>query len=97
MDELLVEAARRELFEETGLSNIHLTQLRTFDSVNRDPRGRNIAVAFTGQTTFDNCNLTAGDDASEAGWFLVDKLPELAFDHQSIIEFALNELEKKKI
>ena len=95
MDELLVDAAKRELFEETGLTNIHLKQFYTFDAVERDPRGRNISVAFLGLTSPDNCQLKAGDDASEADWFPVNQPPSLAFDHKEVIDIALRQLEKK--
>ena len=46
MDESLEEAARRELAEEAGVSNVFLEQLYTFGDVNRDPRGRVVTVAY---------------------------------------------------
>lgn len=92
MDELLADAAKRELEEETGLTGIELRQLATFDAPARDPRGRNIAVVHYGFTTDTNCTLTAGDDAAEANWFPINKLPPLAFDHKEVIEYALNYL-----
>lgn len=91
MDELLVEAAKRELFEETGLKDIELKQLYAFDAIDRDPRGRNISIAFVGYTELSNCKLKAGDDASEAQWFPVDDLPQLAFDHERVINRAKKE------
>ena len=45
MDETLEEAARRELAEETGISQIYLEQLYTFGALNRDPRERIVSVA----------------------------------------------------
>lgn len=89
MDELLADAAKRELYEETGLANIELKQFHTFDAIGRDPRGRNISIAFIGFTSLDNCQLKAGDDASEAGWFSILQLPKLAFDHHEVISIAL--------
>lgn len=88
MNELLVDAAKRELQEETGLTRVNLTQLFAFDGIDRDPRDRNISVAFWGTTTPDNATLHAGDDAEKANWFPIDSLPELAFDHALIIEMA---------
>ena len=92
MDELLIDAAKRELAEETGLMGVELKQLAAFDALGRDPRDRNIAIAFYGFTSPKNCTLQAGDDAAEAEWFAVDKLPELAFDHTQIIELALKRI-----
>lgn len=94
MNELLLDAAKRELFEETGLSNVNLYQLGAYDAIDRDPRDRNISVAFYGVTQVNNSNLMAGDDASEAKWFELNKLPPLAFDHKMIIEDAINRLNK---
>ena len=85
MDEPLEAACRRELLEETGLRVGELTQFRAYGAVDRDPRGRTISVifyAFTGEESV----ASAGDDAAKAKWFPLDQLPELAFDHQQILE-----------
>ena len=92
MDELLVDAAKRELSEEAGLTGVNLQQFAAFDAIGRDPRDRNIAIAFYGFTSPNNCTLTAGDDAAEASWFSLNDLPPLAFDHQQIINFAISKL-----
>ena len=85
MDESLEKACQRELEEETGLNIESFKQFKAFGSVDRDPRGRTISVVFY---AFVNEELTvcAGDDAAKAQWFRLDKLPELAFDHQQIID-----------
>jgi 8-oxo-dGTP diphosphatase len=92
MDELLGDAAKRELHEETGLTGIVLYQLGAFDKIDRDPRDRNIAFAFWGFTTSENSNIAAGDDAEKAEWFAIETLPPLAFDHEEIIRVAKEKL-----
>ena len=92
MDELLEFAASRELFEETGLSGIMLTQLAAFDKIGRDPRDRNICIAYYGFTTSENAQVSGGDDAVVAEWFKIDNLPPLAFDHEEIIDYARKQL-----
>ena len=89
MDETLEEGVVRELEEETGLTGIKLKQLHAFSTIDRDPRGRTIGVAFWGFTTNENSTVKGGDDASEAKWFSIDNLPQLAFDHREIVEMAL--------
>ncbi|HET8754140.1 MAG TPA: NUDIX hydrolase [Salinimicrobium sp.] len=86
--EALEEAAKRELKEETGLKIDNLNQIKAFGAPGRDPRGRTITIAFWGSISAEE-NIKANDDAADAKWFRVDQLPELAFDHQEIIEAAL--------
>lgn len=89
IDESLEQAAIRELQEETGLSEIPLTQIHTFSDPDRDPRGRIISTCFAGRlASLDQQEPEAASDALEVGWFALDKLPELAFDHQQIINTA---------
>ena len=95
LDEELEDAAVRELAEETGLANISLKQMHTFGGVGRDPRGRQITVAFMGITTEELNEIQAGDDAAEARWFDIEELPrDLAFDHDEVIRFAIERLER---
>lgn len=85
MDELLLDAANRELFEETGLHGLELEQFHTFDAIDRDPRQRTISVVFTACMHHEQA-LKAGDDAAEVAWFPLNQLPDLAFDHADILK-----------
>jgi 8-oxo-dGTP diphosphatase len=87
MEEDLIEAAKRELNEETGLDGIDLYQLQTFGKPGRDPRGRTISVVFWGKST-NKKSAVAGDDAKKARWFTISKLPKLAFDHEEILKIG---------
>ncbi|MEI7596164.1 MAG: NUDIX hydrolase [Bacteroidota bacterium] len=89
MDETLIDAAHRELEEETGLGNVALSQFYTFDAIGRDPRHRTISTIFVGFTNENNCKIKANDDAADAQWFDINALPEMAFDHKMIIEKAV--------
>ncbi|MDJ0926784.1 MAG: NUDIX hydrolase [Gammaproteobacteria bacterium] len=94
IDEDLEDAARRELHEETGLHAGDLVQLQTFGRPDRDPRERVITVVFLGMlAAADSSEPRAGDDADEAGWFNLDALPELAFDHAEIVAVARQRLQ----
>jgi 8-oxo-dGTP diphosphatase len=92
MNELLSDAAARELKEETGLDGITLKQVGAFDRVDRDPRDRNISVAYLGFASADSPLPNAGDDAATASWFPLNNLPPLAFDHAEILEKALSNI-----
>jgi len=97
MDERLVEAAARELGEETGVSGVPLAFFGYFDAIDRDPRGRTLALAFWGRVDKREAALRADDDAADADWFRVTDLPPLAFDHDRIISEALEAFRAARI
>lgn len=85
MDELLETACRRELQEETGLKVDKMDQFKAYDAIDRDPRHRTISVVFSAEIS-EKQEVKGGDDAAHAKWFSLSELPELAFDHQQILE-----------
>ena len=95
IDEGLDEAANRELEEETGLSGVYLEQLYTFGHPERDPRERVITVAYYSLISSDKLQLQAATDAEAVGWFGMNELPELAFDHNEIVTMAHQRLISK--
>ena len=92
MDEELEDAAARELAEETHLTGIELKQMHTFGRCGRDPRGRQISIAFIGKAEPGLTDLKPGDDAVEAKWFDIDELPQMGFDHEEIVAMAIEKL-----
>lgn len=95
-EESLEDAVSRELQEETGISNINLQQFYTFSEPGRDPRGWYISVAYYAE--LDDClEAIAADDAADAKWFDLYELPELAFDHEQIIDMAIQQCGKDYI
>jgi len=94
-DETLEAAALRELEEETGVRDVYLEQLYTFGDPGRDPRGRMISVAYFALVPGAEIELHSGGDARDARWWSVYALPELAFDHERIVNYALTRLRYK--
>jgi len=86
--EQVIEAAPRELAEETGLRVGELWLLGVYDTPGRDPRGWTVSVVYLAQAPSEAA-VAGGDDAGDARWFAVDDLPKLAFDHQVILADAL--------
>lgn len=94
-DEDLDDAVKRELYEEAGIKPDFLEQLYSFGKVGRDPRNRVVSVAYLGLVNPSYFELFADSDAEDAQWFSIHKLPQLAFDHQKIIDTALKRLRTK--
>lgn len=93
--ESLEEAVQRELREETGIEINYLEQLYSFGAVERDPRGRIVSVVYFCLVNPGAFKVVAATDASDVGWFDIKALPVLAFDHQIIIDKAIERLRAK--
>lgn len=94
-EESLEEAVERELLEETGVSINYMEQLYSFGHPDRDPRNRVISVTYYALTKPSQFKLKADTDASDAEWYSISNLPELAFDHSKIINKAIERLKAK--
>lgn len=95
-DETLEDAVRRELREETGIEVNYLEQLYTFGAPKRDPRQRVISIAYVALVKSSQFQqLKASTDAENAQWFNFLELPPLAFDHQQILEAAIERIRTK--
>lgn len=86
MEEDAETGAKRELQEETGLEDAYMRQFHTFSAPERDPRERVITIAYYALVRMQE--VKGGDDAAEARWFTLDKVPQLAFDHDRILRKA---------
>lgn len=93
IDESCEEGALRELEEETALKGTYVQQFHTYSDPNRDPRERVITVAFFALVRIQE--VEAGDDANKAQWFVIDEVPQLAFDHDVILRDALKRLRER--
>jgi 8-oxo-dGTP diphosphatase len=95
-NERLADAARRELVEETGVTAADLEQLYTAGDPGRDPRGWTVSVAYLAQVDPTAVKPVAADDAEEVGWWPLDELPPLAFDHAMLLGRARARLTDRK-
>jgi 8-oxo-dGTP diphosphatase len=95
MEETAEETARRILKEKTDVGKIYLEQLYTFTTIDRDPRGRVISVAYYALVKLSDYAIKAGRDTENTEWFPVADLPKLAFDHDEIVKTAVVRLRGK--
>jgi 8-oxo-dGTP diphosphatase len=95
-DETLDDAALRLLQTKTGVANVYLQQLYTFSKPERDPRRRVISVTYFALISADYLDEQLfADTPGTTAWHNVYKLPQLAFDHTDIIDYALTRLRNK--
>lgn len=95
IEETLDEAARRELEEEAGVTDVFLEQLYSFGALDRDPRERVVSVAYYALAKLSDHRIRAATDAMGVGWFGLDDLPKLAFDHADVVVRAHERLRGK--
>lgn len=94
-DELLIDGAKRELKEKTGLDNIELRQCGIYDKLDRSPIKRLIAILFIGVIDIKKAELiTKTNKTSNSDWFSLDEVPKLAYDHNEILKGGIDELKK---
>lgn len=91
MREDLEATAKRELEEETGLTNIPMQLVNTFGEVWRDPRNRIITASFIALVDNNVSKPKAGDDAEEAEWFDI----KFSLKGESIITLEDKMIERK--
>ncbi|MEM1513777.1 MAG: NUDIX hydrolase [Candidatus Thermoplasmatota archaeon] len=81
--ERVEEAIIREFKEETGMRARIKKLFGVYSDPGRDPRGHVISIVFLLESEDEP---RAGDDATDAKFFDLNSLPDLAFDHKKIIE-----------
>jgi 8-oxo-dGTP diphosphatase len=109
-DENLNESAMRVLKELTGLENIYLDQFYAFGDPERVkknsdaewlkktrtfPSARVITIAYYSLVKLDDYKPSASSFARKADWYPFSSVPKLAFDHNKILNKALDILRNK--
>lgn len=87
-EESPAQTAERKLREKTGVGSVHLEQLRTYADPRRDPRGWLPSIAYVALVPPEELP-EEGPAERDAGWHPVDDLPELALDHETIVDDGL--------
>jgi len=91
-----VDAAANRLLEDlTGVSDIFLEQLYTFGDVHRYPTKRVITIAYYALVKPEDYILQAGFTADDVKWFKIHEVPELPYDHRTILDKGLGHLKHK--
>jgi 8-oxo-dGTP diphosphatase len=93
--EMLDDAARRELYTSTGLNDCYLEQLFTFGDPTRDPKAHIVSVAYMALIDDPGTISSCSQKYAHGRWFELTKLPDLAYDHAIMAEYASRRLKSR--
>ena len=82
-NEKVEDAVIREIREETGVNAEIKELVGVYSDPKRDPRGHTVSIVFL--LDIISGEIKCGDDACDAKFFNLKKLPDLSFDHDIII------------
>lgn len=88
------DAANRVLEQRTGLKNVYLEQFQVFGNPDRDPVERTLSVAYFALIDIHKYEKQINEEY-HSEWFLLDKMPELVFDHAEMVKLAKKQLRYK--
>lgn len=94
-NEDLPDAASRILLELTGLADVPMHQSKSFGAPNRHPQGRVITISYFALIRISDFEIKASSWAEKAMWVAVNDVPQLAFDHNLILESTYEILKQK--
>lgn len=98
----LSASAQHTLEDTTGLQPQYLEQLYSFGAVDRSPaaevEGRVVSIVYWALVRPDEAARAVAKtdlDGENVEWFVADEIPDLAFDHNAIVQYALDRLRAK--
>ncbi|MBQ8681468.1 MAG: NUDIX hydrolase [Bacilli bacterium] len=92
-NELITTAAKREIKEKTNLENINLEFVNVIDDIDRSPLLRMLGFSFIGLVDIEKVNIMKETNkTSDADWFDINKIPNLAYDHNKILNNSIDKL-----
>jgi 8-oxo-dGTP diphosphatase len=87
------EAVRRIITTKAEItSTVYVEQLYTFSEVDRDPRGRVVAVAYLGFIPWNELSPTEQESSTAAAWTPFPQARNLAYDHDAMLRMAKERL-----
>ncbi len=93
-DESIDQAAKRVLFELTGLNQVYMDQVGFFGEIDRDPGERVLSAAYYALMNINDYDPELAKKHN-AHWIKLNEIPPLIFDHTKMVRIALNILQRK--
>ena len=94
----LIDTAKRNLEEKTGVKTPYLEQFCSFGNKTRDPRGWSVTNVYFALIPSEGIVLQAGEGATDIKWSVVREgmvKEKLAFDHAQILAECTERLRSK--
>lgn len=92
-NEELIIGMKREIKEKTGITDTDLILCNIFSKVNRSSIMRMIGISYLGVLDSERVKFLKNTlKTSDADWVPIDKIPNLAYDHNEILNDALENL-----
>lgn len=93
-DEGTEKVAKGLLYRYTKEKDIYIEQLKAFSKVFRNPLGRVVNISYYGTVKLDNKLIKYSENRGET-WLEYSEIPDLAFDHNEIIDYARERLKRR--
>lgn len=90
----LNSSVNKVLKDLTGLNGLYFEQVETFGETDRHPLGRVITTSYYTLVKVSDYELNPASFAAEAKWFSIDKIGQLAFDHNKILNSCIDQLKR---
>jgi len=91
------EASARHAKDKANIDpkKIYFEQLSTWSALDRDPRGRVVAVAYIGLVPWEKLSLTEQADTDSVKWVPIANMKKLAYDHNKMLDAAVKRLRSR--
>ena len=94
-NEEVLDGAKREIYEKSGIKDIDLYFSNIFSKVDRSPVMRMIGISYIGFLDINKVNILKDTiKTSNADWIPITNIPLLAYDHNDILNDSLEKLKE---
>jgi 8-oxo-dGTP diphosphatase len=86
------------IYESIGINNLHIEQCNTYSPLERRIGEKLVAISYMGLVDITTILIKQEDKTKEEfGWFNINCLPKIGYDHKKIIDNAIDHLRSKFI
>lgn len=94
-NETVLDGMKREIKEKTGINDIKLYYSNIYSGVDRSPIMRMVGLSYIGFLDIEKVNLLKETyKTNDSDWFSINNIPELAYDHNVILNDSILKLKE---